>query len=398
MRILFVHEVNYENKVIFEMHEFPELLANEGNEVTFLQFDEGFKFWRSRSVKRKTTIPGRVVKGVHLELATPFQLGVPGLDRVIAVLTSMPLLWKLFRDKSFDIVVLYAVPTYGIQTLKIAKHFRVPVVFRALDVSHLIRGTAFKLPIKLIERYLYKRATLISANNPAMARYCLELAGREHGARVNFPPLDVSHFQVPGDSEGLRIELGFEPTDIVVVYMGTFFSFSGLDQVLRTMKSVAESNPRVRLLLVGGGEKDAELRRLVEDLGLQNLVKFTGFVDYQNLPIYLQAANVAINPMVPQLVSRTAFPHKVLQYMAAGVPVVSTKLDGIFETFGSTSGITWVASPSDVLLEAVRLGENPEEAAILKYKQDEVVESMLSIRGAIDDFVGVLKESMEIDK
>ena len=398
MKILFVHEVNYVNKVIFEMHEFPELLALEGNAVTFFQFDEGFKFWRNNSAKRKTSISGRVVRGANLELVTPFQLGIPGFDRFLALVTSIPALWKLFRDESFDVVVLYAVPTYGIQTLKIAKHFRVPVVFRALDVSHLIRRTVFKLPIKLIEKYVYKSATLISANNPAMARYCLASAGRCEGARVNFPPLDVSHFHVSAGSASLRAELGFEPDDCVVVYMGTFFSFSGLDQVIFSMKDVAESNPKVRLLLVGGGEKDSELRKLVEDLGLQKHVKFTGFIDYQILPAYLQVANVAINPMIPQLVSRTAFPHKVLQYMAAGVPVVSTKLDGIFETFGENAGITWVDSPTQALVEAVRLGENPAGAAVMKQRQDDTVQSMLSVRGALDGLMSVLKESVAFQK
>lgn len=398
MKILFVHEVNYVNKVIFEMHEFPELLALEGNAVTFFQFDEGFKFWRNNSAKRKTSISGRVVRGANLELVTPFQLGIPGFDRFLALVTSIPALWKLFREESFDVVVLYAVPTYGIQTLKIAKHFRVPVVFRALDVSHLIRGTVFKFPIKLIEKYVYKSATLISANNPAMARYCLASAGRCEGARVNFPPLDVSHFHDSAGSASLRAELGFEPDDCVVVYMGTFFSFSGLDQVIFSMKDVAESNPKVRLLLVGGGEKDSELRKLVEDLGLQKHVKFTGFIDYQILPAYLQVANVAINPMIPQLVSRTAFPHKVLQYMAAGVPVVSTKLDGIFETFGANAGITWVDSPTQVLVEAVRLGENPAGAALMKQRQDDTVQSMLSVRGALDGLMRVLKESVAFQK
>lgn len=398
MKILFVHEVNYINKVIFEMHEFPELLALQGHKVTFFQFDEGFKFWRNNSGKRKTSISGRVVAGANLELVRPFQIGIPGFDRILALVTSLPALWKLFHEESFDVVVLYAVPTYGIQTIKIAKIFRVPVVFRALDVSHLIRGTVFKVPIKSIEKYVYKSATLISANNPAMARYCLALAGRDDGARVNLPPLDVSHFHVSAGRASLRAELGFEPNDCVVVYMGTFFSFSGLDQVIQSMKDVVESKPSVRLLLVGGGEKALELRKLVEDLGLQKNVKFTGFVEYQKLPAYLQVANVAINPMIPQLVSHTAFPHKVLQYMAAGVPVVSTKLDGIFETFGVNAGITWVGSPTEAVVEAVRLGESPADAALMKQRQDETVQSMLSVRGALDGLVSVLKESMVIQK
>ena len=45
MKLLFIHEVSYRKKVIFEMHEIPELLAVRGHDITFLEFDEGGKFW-----------------------------------------------------------------------------------------------------------------------------------------------------------------------------------------------------------------------------------------------------------------------------------------------------------------------------------------------------------------
>ena len=41
MRLLFIHEVNYRDKVVFEMHDFPELLALAGHDVTFIDFGEG---------------------------------------------------------------------------------------------------------------------------------------------------------------------------------------------------------------------------------------------------------------------------------------------------------------------------------------------------------------------
>jgi glycosyltransferase involved in cell wall biosynthesis len=98
---------------------------------------------------------------------------------------------------------------------------------------------------------------------------------------------------------------------------------------------------------------------------LQNFVTFTGFVAYAELPAYLRVADVAINSMIPQTVSNYAFPHKVLQYMASSLPVVSTKLEGLYETFGEASGILWVGSTSEILCSAARLVENSDERLLI---------------------------------
>jgi hypothetical protein len=126
LRILFVHEVSYRKKVIFEMHEFPELLALKGHEISFLEFDEGRKFWKKPNAPRYEQVKGRVHGKAEINLYRPPQLGIPGLDRLLVTLTVLPVLGKLLKENAFDVVVLYAVPTYGLQAIRSAKRFSVP--------------------------------------------------------------------------------------------------------------------------------------------------------------------------------------------------------------------------------------------------------------------------------
>ena len=95
LNLLFVHEVSYEKKPIFEMQEFPEHLAALGHKVTFLQFDEGYKFWRGKRQPTQKTIPGRVLSETSIKIVTPQQLGIPGLDRIYATLSVWPELDRL---------------------------------------------------------------------------------------------------------------------------------------------------------------------------------------------------------------------------------------------------------------------------------------------------------------
>jgi glycosyltransferase involved in cell wall biosynthesis len=387
LKILFIHEVSYRKKVIFEMHEFPELLALRGHEISFLEFDEGRKFWQKGQAPRSEVIQGRVHPDARINLSRPFQVGIPGVDRIVALVTVWPSLRKLFKNNNFDAVVLYAVPTYGLQALGIAKRYKVPVLFRALDVSHKIRSSLLSPAIKWVEKRIYKKVDLLSANNAAMADYCQGIGKRIEATMVHYPPLDLSHFQHGERDQGIRKSLRVKSEDRVITYMGSFFYFSGLKDALLEFALTAEKNRRLKLLLIGGGEQEVELRKLAQNLGIQDQTVFTGFVDYKDLPKYLKIADVAVNTLQPTLVANVAFPNKVLQYMAASLPVVSTRLQGLHQTFGEDSGIAWAEDAKAVMKAAIQLVDKADvELARIGQTQLSAVSNIFSVEAAVDKF------------
>jgi glycosyltransferase involved in cell wall biosynthesis len=393
LNLLFVHEVSYEKKPIFEMQEFPEHLAARGHKVTFIQFDEGYKFWRDKRQPTEKTISGRVLSETSIKIVTPHQFGIPGVDRLYATLSVWPELDRMLKNEKFDAIVLYAVPTYGHQVIQLAKKYGVPVIFRALDVSHLIRKSVFSTLIKSAEKYVYQHAAVLSANNPAMADYCAGLGGRTENTVVNLPPLDISHFERAIPDSSLQKELGLKPPDSVITYLGTFFHFSGLDVVIREFSGQAAKHPNAKLLLIGGGEQDKELRELVSELKLEDRVIFTGFIPYAKLSGYLGLTTVAINPMRPGMVSHTAFPHKVIQYMASGLPVVTTKLDGLYKTFGDTSGFTWSEGSKGLIGKALALAEDDSKLEANARLQLQNVATKFGITTAVDAFEATIRSA-----
>jgi len=129
--------------------------------------------------------------------------------------------------------------------------------------------------------------------------------------------------------------------------MGSLFSFSGLLQVISDFALLSE--PEDLLVIIGGGGIENELRNKVKELKLEKRVIFTGVISYANLPDYLSISDVLINPFESTLVSNLALPHKVLQYLATGIPTVSTKLSGLSESVGDSAGIYWVDSPDQIV-------------------------------------------------
>ncbi|RXZ51014.1 glycosyltransferase [Agromyces fucosus] len=383
MRLLFIHEVNYEAKVIYEMHEFPELLALRGHDVTFFHYPEGSGRRSART--RRERIAGRAYSNARLELITPPTFGGAPAERVLAPLIDAPALRREIRHGGYDAIVLYAVPTTGWQTVAFARRAGVPVIFRALDVSHAIRETPFNALIRRAEKYVYRNADLISANNPAMADYCVTASARRGPVSVDLPPVDLEHFERA--AKPVRSRYGLRDDDRVIAYMGSFFEFSGLDLVIPAIAPLMARDERLRLLLIGGGTLDQRLRDLAEHHGLSDRIIFTGVVPYAELPEHLRAADVAINPFLPLQVTHVAFPHKVLQYMAAGVPAVSTSLDGLRGVLGDDSGVTWADGPQTVIEAAVSLAEQDAELrASISARQRAFVDATFSLDLAVSGF------------
>ncbi len=391
MRILFLHEVNYSTKPIFEMHEFPEYLAIAGHQVGFVHFPEGETSLKNRRRKFKEVISGRAVPGARLTLYTPSTLSTGLVGRLSLALTFYFKFLEILRNFRPDVVVSYAVPTSGWQALLACQAAGIPYVFRALDVSHKIRKSFFSILIRWAEIYIYSNSDWVSANNPAMLRYCRGMGAASGKSSVDFPPLELIHFDVPRDYT-LRASLGFNEHDRIYMYMGTFFYFSGLAQLIQSFSKSRLDNDR--LLLIGGGEQESELRDLVMTLNLQEFVFFTGFVNFGDLPRYLSIADVALNPMEVSLVSNAALPNKVIQYLAAGLPVVSTKLEGLQSSLSEEGDVTYVDSSGEVFTAAQSLIFR-ELSSPHSVERKELVRNLFDRRRSVSGFQALLEEVID---
>lgn len=93
---------------------------------------------------------------------------------------------------------------------------------------------------------------------------------------------------------------------------------------IRALALVRARFPAARLVIAGSGPEAASLRQLATTLGLEASVTFSGRVDAADMPDLYRSACVALNP------SRVDnMPNSVLEALASGVPVVSTRVGGV---------------------------------------------------------------------
>lgn len=338
MRLLFVHEINWRSKVVYETHEFPEFLALRGHEVVYIDFPEGER--RSgmrRLLDLKTTVArdvSRAQAGARVEVRTPGRVMGPPLDRLLASVTHVPVVWRALAGERFDAVVLYAIPTNGWQTVLIARRFGVPVLFRAIDIPDQMRRTWFNPLVSLATKFVYRHVDAISTHTEPLRRYCIRLGAKPEIVSIEYPGFDLERFRPgPRDPE-LCARYRIRPEHKIAVFMGEFHYFSAVDWLIEASAPMLRNNPDFRLLLMGskpavGGTDAQTLAALAQRLGIAASVILTGRIEYEHLGSHLRLANLAVVPLRKTLQARTALPSKALQYLACGLPTISTPLEGL---------------------------------------------------------------------
>jgi glycosyltransferase involved in cell wall biosynthesis len=358
MKILFVHEVSWFNKVVYEMHDFPELLSLSGHEVHFLDFDEGKPRARWKPI---TTIESRAHKGSQVSVTTPPRF-LPGiLGRLLATLIQPLVFIQLIKRIKPDVVVTYSIPTSGWQITNICNRNNIPIVARVIDIPHVLRETHFKPLVKWSEKYVFRKASFVSTHNEALRQYCIGLGAAPDKSSVIYPGIDMSRFFPAPPRQDLLTKVGIQPTDKVLLFMGTIFRFSGLVELLTELAPTLRLDKSIKFLILGDGEDFNRLHQLAITLGLQNQVLMSGRIEYDLLADYLRLGHVALLPFKQELVTHGALPGKVLQYLACGLPTIATPLDGLQSMIPPNKGILYANDSQEMANMAIDLVSKPDQ-------------------------------------
>lgn len=112
-----------------------------------------------------------------------------------------------------------------------------------------------------------------------------------------------------------------------VVFVGRFGPHRGLEMAIRGLATIADEYPDVQLVLVGAASNERygnKLRTLVDNEGVTDNVVFTGWVDMELVPSYMNDADVGIVLHTESEHTSMALPHKLSQYLHMKCPVVVT--------------------------------------------------------------------------
>lgn len=274
---------------------------------------------------------------------TPVPTGPLGRLPVLGQLADMRAtrrrLAALVRAERPDLLHAHSPAINGWAALGIARRARLPLVYeiRAFwEDAAVASGTEAEGG----PRYRLTRAleSMVVRNADHVVVICEGLRGDL--IRRGVPPTRIS--VVPNGVDGasfsgasaadpaLERSLGLEGAT-VLGFLGSFYRFEGLHLLLEAMPALRAAQPRLRLLLVGGGEAEQELRRQAEALGLGESVIFTGRVPHNQVPRYYDLVDLLVYPRLPMRLTELVTPLKPLEAMAQDKIVVASDVGGMRE-------------------------------------------------------------------
>lgn len=194
--------------------------------------------------------------------------------------------------------------------------------------------------------------------------------------------VDTDIFRPYPRSEARR-KLGIADDVKLVVYLGLFNRYQGVDLLLDVIALVKAESPEIRFLLMGF--PDSDYRSKASEMGIDDIITFTGRVDYNNAPFLLSAGDIAVSPKL----ALTEANGKLFNYMACGLPTIvfdnqiNREIlgdDGIYVEHGNSSAMAdMIISTIDSSDLMSLLSRQLRERAINKHSWSARSEQLVSV-------------------
>ncbi|UCD95468.1 MAG: glycosyltransferase [Candidatus Zixiibacteriota bacterium] len=238
-----------------------------------------------------------------------------------------------------------------------------------------------EFPRNLIKRYVLRRILRAADHLTAASRFLkkkIVRLCRDMELRITVVPFGVSIPEKKGT--------GSEDDKVRLVYIKAHEKLYGPDVLLEAMGIAAGKNPRVHLVLAGEGSMTARLKKQAKNLGLDEHVRFAGFIDNRKIFDFLGRHDIMVMPSLAE-----SFGVAALEAAAAGLPVIAGDVGGVSEVvIDGKTGILVPPGDAAGLAEAIirlvedadlrkKMGEAGRQHVAAKYRWENCLDQMVQI-------------------
>lgn len=269
-------------------------------------------------------------------------------------------------------------------------HKNIPLVLTVQEgdeESHLKRyvfglDIFYKIIIRPWYRLVFKKADLITAISTYLARRAQEI--NPHAEMQIIPNgVDVSVFTrsfTDAEREIAMQEVGKEKGDRLLITTSRLVLKNAVGDIIAALSLLPSS---IKLVILGTGALEKDLRKQAEDLKLSNRVVFLGQKAYEDIPKYLAVSDIFIRPSLSE-----GMGNSFIEAMAAGIPVIATPVGGITDfLFDNKTGVFCnVHDPQSIAWAVEQILSHPElketiitnarKLVLEKYDWDLIAEGM----------------------
>ncbi len=230
--------------------------------------------------------------------------------------------------------------------------------FRLVTHWHALRAVPVSSPLRawLLRVALSRANALIACSQAAAETHGMHSGIDSRGVHILYNPVDLGAFSNADPDTAFRAAAGAEASEVLGLFLGRLsVQVKGLDILCEAVRLLPDEVP-IRVAMVGPGDHHA----LREELQPPPRVTIGAPVERVEVPAVLTACDFLLQP------SRTeGFPLTIVEAMAAGLPVIASRVGGIPEAV--VDGVTGILVPPQdpqALSEAIQwMVEHPAERA-----------------------------------
>lgn len=300
------------------------------------------------------------------------------LEARLAYVPTRRLTDRLHRDSPFDLIHAHFIFPDGVMAARLGERYGVPVVTTEhslwspwLDEHPSVRAQVNRA---------VSRLAAITVVSDTVGRTVQNVLDRPVPVRSLPNVVDDAVFSPgprPGHHEGGRL-----------LFVGAVRHVKGLDVLVRALADLGSSRPDLRLDVVGepffrGYRRDERrVRELVDDLGLEDRVRFVGAAEPAEVAEAMRRAAALVVPS-----RRESFSAVAVEALACGTPVVATRCGGPEEILTEETGVLVPSEDPEALaagIEEVLSRRDEFEAQVLRTRALEI-SGPRAVRGRIEE-------------
>lgn len=189
-------------------------------------------------------------------------------------------------------------------------------------ISNIKMKSFFVYPLFIL---MFRKADKIQAISNFLATFGRDMG---HKKEIEIIPngVDIKNFSKPiSEEEKNKIKnvLGKKTEDVFLVTTSRLVKKNAVDDIISALKYLP---PNVHLLVIGKGPEGFCLQKQTEVLGLEDRVKFLGFVEQKDIPECFSVCDIFVRPSRSE-----GFGNSFIEAMASKIPVVATPVGGIVD-------------------------------------------------------------------
>lgn len=243
---------------------------------------------------------------------------------------------EIARDWRPDIIHAHSPALVGLAGLRAARRLNLPFLYeiRAFWEDAAVgngtgrEGSAIYRVTRMLETYVVRRADAVAVICEGLRSDLVSRGIAPDKIMVSPNGVDLELFGAPPPrDEALMEELDLQDAD-VIGFIGSFYDYEGLDDLIAAMPMLLAQRPRAALLLVGGGPMEAALRAQAEASSAAARIRFVGRVPHQEVERYYSLADILAYPRKSMRLTDLVTPLKPLEAMAQRRLVAASNVGG----------------------------------------------------------------------